>query len=283
MPQRDLTLLAEAGFNRYERQALLTLGQLGVADAATLCREGDIPTSKIYLAMEKLAELGLCEVQRTRPKLYSAVPPDVVVDRLVELMRERAEQFAARSSQLKEALASVPVRLRGRQSIVDVALGTESHVKRHLTRVASARERVLSYLEEGDLAAIDDVAGQGFDVLKRIARVVAERRIDYRVVFGFSDRAATRLIAFLRSHAPDLNHLSGVRYSGELGHPFHVIDGEVVILSLDHPFVPEGRFASLLVKDPALAAALQEGFEKLWQKALRDLREIKFYPRPPRT
>jgi hypothetical protein len=82
----------------------------------------------------------------------------------------------------------------------------------------------------------------------------------------------------LRAHGPSIGHLSGVRYSGELGHPFHVVDGETVILSLDHPFVAEGRFASLLVRDASLADSLAQGFEALWQKALKDLREIRFYP-----
>lgn len=78
-----------------------------------------------------------------------------------------------------------------------------------------------------------------------------------------------------------LGRLSGLRYSGEMGHPFHVLDDETVILSLDHPFVPEGRFASLLVQDRELAASLTQGFETLWQKALQDLRGIRFMPRPP--
>jgi hypothetical protein len=89
------------------------------------------------------------------------------------------------------------------------------------------------------------------------------------------------LIEFLRRHATSLGHLSGVRYSGELGHPFHVVDEDTVILSLDHPFVPEGRFASLLVRDRALADSLAQGFDALWQKALVDLGEVRFLPRRP--
>jgi sugar-specific transcriptional regulator TrmB len=274
----DFALLDEAGFTLHEKRALVTLARLGVADAATLCRQGEIPTSKIYLAMEKLGALGLVEIQRTRPKLYSALAPDLMVDRLVQAGRERADDFASRATGLREALAALPGRLRGGRTFVDLALGTESHVKRHLSQLASARRRILSYLEEGDLAAVDRIAGQGFDVLKRLARIVAVRKLDHRVVFGFSDRTAPRLLEFLRAHAGSLAHLSGVRYSGELGHPFHVIDEGSVILSLDHPFVPEGRFASLLVHDETLAASLAQGFETLWQKALADLREIRFYP-----
>ncbi|WP_342240051.1 TrmB family transcriptional regulator [Inquilinus sp. OTU3971] len=281
MRWQDLALLDEAGFSLYEKRALVALGILGVSDAAGLCREGDIPTSKIYLAMEKLARLGLCETQHSRPKLYAALSPDAVVDRLVELARERAESFAAQADQLRATLRDLPGRLRGGRGVVDLALGTESHVKRHLARLAGARRRVLSYLEEGDLSAIDRQADSGFDVLKRLARAASGHGLDHRAIFGFSDRTAPRLLAFLRRHGGTLGHLSGLRYSGELGHPFHVLDDETVILSLDHPFVPEGRFASLLVHDRELAASLTQGFETLWQKALQDLREIRFLPRQP--
>jgi hypothetical protein len=274
----DVALLDEAGFSSYEKKALVALAQHGVADAATLCRHGDIPTSKIYQALERLAGLGLVELQRTRPKLYSALPPETVVERLVQIARGRADDFASRAEDLRKALAALPGRLRGRRTFVDLALGTESHVKRHLARVAAARRRVLSYLEEGDLAAVERVSATGFDVWKRIAKSASRGGIDHRVVFGFSDRTAPRLLAFLRTHAASLGHLTGVRYSGEMGHPFHVIDDDTVILSLDHPFVPEGRFASLLVRDQSLAESLAQGFDALWHKALRDLRELRFLP-----
>lgn len=52
-----------------------------------------------------------------------------------------------------------------------------------------------------------------------------------------------------------------------------------MILCLDHPFVPEGRFASLMVRDRALADSLATGFDGLWQKTLKDLRELRFDPR----
>ena len=274
----DVALLDDAGFSLYEKRALVALAEHGVADAATLCRDGGIPTSKIYQAMEKLAGLGLVEVQRTRPKLYSTLPPDVVVDRLVQAARERAEEFGARAQDLRRVLAALPGRLRSRQTFVDLALGTESHVKRHLSRVATAKKRVLSYLEEGDLAAIEKVAAAGFDVWKRIARGGPSGKVEHRVIFGFSDRSAPRLIDFLRRQGASVSHLTGVRYSGEMGHPFHVIDDEAVILSLDHPFVAEGRFASLLVRDRPLAESLIQGFDALWERALRDLREVRFMP-----
>ena len=279
MNWQDFAILDEAGFTLHEKQALITLAIQAVADAATLCREGGIPTSKIYRAMEKLESLGLVEIQRTRPKLYSALPAEVVVERLAEIAAERAADFARRVQPLREALANLPGRLHGRQPFVDLALGTESHVKRHLARLDMSRRRILSYMEESDLDVIDLVAQEGFDVLKRIGRNCSARQVDHRIVFGFSDRTAPRLLDFLHRHSESVRDVSGVRYSGELGHQFHVMDDDIVLLSLDHPFASERRFASLLVRDSALAESLVAGFEALWDQALRNLREVRLLPR----
>jgi hypothetical protein len=270
--------MEEVGLTLYERKSLAALMVEGVADAKTLCREGEVPSSKIYQAMEKLDRLGLVEIQPTRPKLYSAFPVDEVVERLIVISQERARRFSEEAKKLRAVFASHAGRVRGRKTFVDLALGMESHIKRHVIHLAAARHRIWSYLEQGDLEAIEAAAAKGFPVLRRIARNATAQKVDQRVVFGFGHRTAAQLVAFLRKHRAHLEHVTGVRYSGELGHPFHVIDEDMVILCLDHPFIPEGRFASLLVRDKDLAQQLADGFQKLWSKAMRDLREIDFHP-----
>jgi sugar-specific transcriptional regulator TrmB len=281
MRLQDFELLADIGLTTYERKALVTLMIQGVADAETLCREGEVPSSKIYRAMEKLCKLGLVEIQPTRPKLYSALPGDQVISRVVEISRVNAVHFAKQAEELKATLAALPEQVRGRKTFVDLALGVESHVKRHVIYLATAQRRIWSYLEHGDLAAVEQVTASGFPILRRVARNANERKIDQRVVFGFAYQTAPHLVTFLRKHRIHLEHVTGVRYSGELGHPFHVVDDDIVILCLDHPFIPEGRFASLLVRDKELAQKLSDGFEQLWAKAMRDLREIDFHPARP--
>jgi hypothetical protein len=277
----DPEQLEQVGLALYERKALMALMLCGVADAATLCREGDVPTSKIYLAMEKLAGLGLVQVQPTRPKMFAALPPELVVSRIVDIARERADRFAAQAPALQAAFAGLRSRARGRHPFLDLALGVEGHIRRHLVPLAAARTRILSYMEAGDLMAIDTAVKSGFPILRRIAKNAADHGVEHRVVFGFSYRSAGQLVDFLRAHRHDLRQVTGVRYSGELGHPFHVVDDETVVLPLDHPFVKEGRFASLLVRDRELADSLAEGFQELWKKAMRNLREIEVDPRGP--
>jgi HTH-type transcriptional regulator, sugar sensing transcriptional regulator len=252
--------------------------QHGVADAETLCREGDIPTSKIYLALEKLAQLGLVEMQPTRPKLYSAHSTDAVFEKLIELSKARADRFAESARALKAQFASLPARNSGRTTFVDLALGREGHTNRHFVHLATAKKRIWSYMEQGDLDALGSAKSSGATVLRRISRNATANNVDHRVVFGFGYRAAPKLVAFLKRHRASLEHVTGVRYSGELGHPFHVIDDEIVILSVDHPFVPQGRVASLMISDTAFANRLSTGFETLWGKAMKSLREIAFQP-----
>lgn len=275
----DPEQLEDIGLSLYERKALMALMVCGVADAATLCREGSVPSSKIYLAMEKLATLSLVQIQPTRPKMFAALSPDTVVARVVEIARERAERFAAAAPALADTLAGLRSRARGRHSFVDLALGVDGHVRRHLVPLAAARRRILSYMESGDLHALDTAVASGFPILRRIAKNTAEHGVEHRVVFGFSYQSAPTLVDFLKRHRQDLRHVTGVRYSGELGHPFHVVDDDTVVLPLDHPFVREGRFASLLLRDRELADSLADGFNGLWARAMRSLREISVDPR----
>jgi HTH-type transcriptional regulator, sugar sensing transcriptional regulator len=103
------------------------------------------------------------------------------------------------------------------------------------------------------------------------------------VVFGFSYQSAGQLVEFLNAYRHDLRQVTGVRYSGELGHPFHVVDHETVVLPLDHPFIKESRFASPLGRDRELADSLADGFHELWRNAMKNLREIQVDPRGHKT
>ena len=138
--------------------------------------------------MEKLARLGFAEIQPTRPRLYSALPGDEVADRLIGIAREKADRFSAQTEKLRKALASHRERVRGRKAFVDLSLGIESHVKHHLTHLTTAKKRVWSYLEQGDLTAVEQLTERGFPILRRIARNTAEQKIDHRVVFGLHTR-----------------------------------------------------------------------------------------------
>lgn len=278
LPWSEFALLDQLGFSSHEKKVLLILCVLGVADAATLCREGEIPTSKIYRITEKLHGLGLLERTRARPALYSAPGPEELLERLTAIKRREADRFALEAQSLRDKLMALPQRLGTRSGRVDLALGAESHVKRHLTRLGAASAEVLSYLEQRDLDAIRASAAAGFNLWRHLQPQLEASAAQQRVIFGIAPARMAGLLEFLREFAPWLQQLSGLRYAGVIGHPFHVVDRRQVVLAVDHPFVSGGRVASLLIDDETLAQRLAEGFEGLWAKALRDLREVRAVP-----
>ena len=108
---------------------------------------------------------------------------------------------------LHETFTGLRSRARGRHPVLDLALGVDGHIRRHLVPLAAAQRRILSYMEAGDLMAIDTAVKNGFPVLRRIAKNAAEHGVEHRMVFGFSyhrpesrTAAAKTQVAFL--HAP---------------------------------------------------------------------------------
>jgi hypothetical protein len=75
--------------------------------------------------------------------MFAALPPEAVGARAVDIARERAERFAADTGGLRGALAGLRARVRGRQPFLDLALGMDGHVRRHLVPLAAARRRIV--------------------------------------------------------------------------------------------------------------------------------------------
>ena len=88
------------------------------------------------------------------------------------------------------------------------------------------------------------------------------------MVFGFSYQNAGQLVEFLKTHRHDLRQVTGVRYSGELGHPFHVVDDDTVVLPLDHPF----RKMESVVITPHLGYVSEQNYRKYFPDIVEDIR-----------
>src|SRR2546428_2034964 len=87
--------LRDVGFSSSAAEAFCALIRVREATAGDLVRKTGIPDSKIYYALDELAEKDLVEVQAGKPKTYRVVPPKEVEIRLsqmgqVEYERRRA-------------------------------------------------------------------------------------------------------------------------------------------------------------------------------------------------
>jgi sugar-specific transcriptional regulator TrmB len=85
MPSEDLQAALEAvaaqfDFGEYEAQAYLTVLEHGQLTASEIAEYTDIPQPRVYDTVRDLADLGLVELQETRPMRALAVDPEEAFD-----------------------------------------------------------------------------------------------------------------------------------------------------------------------------------------------------------
>jgi sugar-specific transcriptional regulator TrmB len=95
-----LETLRKFGLSDYESRAYTALVFKGPSRAGEVCREADVPQSKIYETLTCLMEKQLIEMFDGRPKEFKAVSPDIVLKGFID---EKAEEFRS----LKTTVSSI--------------------------------------------------------------------------------------------------------------------------------------------------------------------------------
>ena len=141
--------LRELGLGGYAADAFCALVRVSEATAGDLVRKTGIPDSKIYYALDELAEKGLLEVQPGKPKGYRAVPPREVgtrLERVLDAKYERARGAVQRVSALLE-----PLRAATKSPTTDIAYivkGIPNVLARARAMIESARREVIVLISD---------------------------------------------------------------------------------------------------------------------------------------
>src|SRR5213594_5202420 len=111
--------LRELGVSGPAADAFCALVRTAEATAAELVRKTGIPDSKIYYALDELAEKGLIEVQAGKPKTYRALPPretEARLGRMLDAKHDRERKSVTRVGALLE-----PLRASAKSPATDLA------------------------------------------------------------------------------------------------------------------------------------------------------------------
>src|SRR5438445_4009444 len=136
--------LRELGVSGAAADAFCALVRTAEATAAELVRKTGIPDSKIYYALDELAEKGLVEVQAGKPKTFRVVPPKEVEIRLSEMVQ--AEYDRRRAATVRVTSLLEPLRAATKAPAMDVAYivkGLPNIVARARALIGSARKDVV--------------------------------------------------------------------------------------------------------------------------------------------
>jgi sugar-specific transcriptional regulator TrmB len=142
--ERIASSLRELEFGTYASEAFCALVGMQHATAGDLVRKTGIPDSKIYYALDELAEKGLVEVQDGKPKSYRVVPQKEVETRLSQIAQTEYDRRRAATARVASLLE--PLRSAATSPATDVAYivkGLSNVVARAKALIASARKEVV--------------------------------------------------------------------------------------------------------------------------------------------
>jgi len=104
---RMVSRLKELELSTYEALTYLTLLAHSNITASTLCKETGIPDSKIYFALDGLANKGMLVIQKGNPSIYRAVPPKEAISNLKRQMTERLNEKTKEADVLADTLTPI--------------------------------------------------------------------------------------------------------------------------------------------------------------------------------
>lgn len=101
---RIISRLKELGLSTHEALAYVTLVTNPNTTASTLCKETNIPDSKIYYALDGLSKKGMIMIQEGNPNIYRTIPPKEAIanlkQRLIDSLNEKIKEADTLTDQL---------------------------------------------------------------------------------------------------------------------------------------------------------------------------------------
>ncbi|MCW4025454.1 MAG: hypothetical protein NWF01_10545 [Candidatus Bathyarchaeota archaeon] len=260
-------ILTTMGLSNYEANAYSALLYNGVTTAEKISTSTKIPNGRIYDVLDSLVKKGLINVQKSRPKLFVAVEPQIALKRLLEakktdLDREYSHMLLLASvaeNQLKNKLAPA-----SKPSMFWTVVVGKKEVMQLLERtIDEAKEEVLFYganlqAQLPELASLVEALAQKY---------VKGSAVSFKFLFGLSDISVISQILGEKSFSELIrsNEVTAqIRFIEDSPLCYDVIDGERVLIKIANPLNPSEYFAAISVWDKNLAVELKKKFEVLW-------------------
>src|SRR5256712_4263878 len=99
--ERIRSTLRDLGFSGHAAEAFCALVRMSHATAGDLVLKTGVADSKIYYALDQLAEKGLVQVQDGKPKTYRVVPSTEAELRLTRVVEAQDEQQPLPTTRLR--------------------------------------------------------------------------------------------------------------------------------------------------------------------------------------
>jgi HTH-type transcriptional regulator, sugar sensing transcriptional regulator len=257
-PSRLVTRLTRLGLTTYEARAYSALVRRESFTAAQVARQADLPRQRIYDVLGSLVHKGLAAARPGATVKYAAVAPELAVERLMSLQRDRLAELERDAASVLDTLN--PEYEAGRShtdplEYIEVLRDAAAINRRFVELQAQVRHEILVFTKP-PYARPPEENVEGIEV----SRTHRARSV-YEVSALDDDHTATAIQRFMDAGTE-------ARFVERLPLKLVIIDEAIVMFGMDDPVASSDAVTIVVVEHPALAQTLKLAFDATWDRGL---------------
>ena len=143
--------LDKLGLSQYEKQAYLTLLQLGRAKSKKISKESKVSYGRIYEILEKLEERGLISSLPTTPRTFEAIDPKISFKLILKKKSEEIAELEKDVKQIKIPTKKIiedgkdqTIVLHGKQKQLQMVSQMNERAKKEIMSIPGVYEPITS-------------------------------------------------------------------------------------------------------------------------------------------
>jgi sugar-specific transcriptional regulator TrmB len=137
----------------HESKVFLTLLLHSQLTASEICKETEIPDSKIYYALDGLLKKGMIILQRGRPNTYKALHPKEAITNLKHKLQKEFAEKIERTNELIVKLSPLYEKAKGSEEIeiAYVIRGQRSVLNKINELIKSSEKEVIAFIPDSSI------------------------------------------------------------------------------------------------------------------------------------
>ncbi len=250
--------LTRLGLTSYEAKAYLALLRRDSSTAAQAARLANVPRQRIYDVLASLVDKGLAATRPGQVVKYSAIAPELALERLVSDQRQQLADLERQTAALIEELK--PAFHAGKQQdnpleYIEVLRDRRAINERFDELQAGIKKEILVFTKP-PYATPPQEEVVGLEVTKtHQARSVYEYSV-------FDDADVTEGVRRFIEAGED------ARFVPELALKLVIIDESIVMFGMEDPVAGSSELTIMVVEHPSLAGILKTAFNTVWDQGL---------------
>ncbi len=270
--QERIQKLMSVGLTEYEARVYLALLDLGTATAAQVPFPSRVPRTRIYATMQQLHAKELVQILPEKPLRYKAAPIGRYLKMLSEDHRRRAQRLSSDAAALAKEFALSPATKPEARGRFEAIYGRRN-----------VRDRLVEMYEQAgsQIIAIGSLHSPA-RILRGLGTQLEERaHIGVRAKFAFFTGRPNEEEVRALSRVSEVRHIDFFTPVDR-----HAVDGRQFLMS--HPIPDDdspyrGEDIAIWTDDSAIASAMQQMTERIWEMGTRVASRGRRVARAPRS